>query len=167
MKLVGESNRVKAIDRYKRKVADEARAKPGRSVLEILDNIPDCLRYTYCAERTDYVRRCEHVCGQYEDRGFRRVVQRNWWDRPYYKGITTHWRAPDADRMLLEIQFHTVESLEARMLTDRAYVKQRDPRTTAEEQALLLDYVSEIADAVPIPYGVDEVPSFRIREAGR
>jgi hypothetical protein len=106
------------------------------------------------------VKPIEHL----EDRGYRRIVQRNWWDRPYYKGITTHWRAPDEDRTLLEVQFHTIESLEARMLTDRAYARQRDPSSTPEEQVRLLDYLYEVADAVPIPYDVELVPSFRVRE---
>ena len=164
MKQVGESNRVKPLNSYKGKVADELTAKPDRSVHEIVDHLPDGLRYTYCSERADYLTMCERVCQMLTERGNLQLAQRNRWNYPYYKGITTHWRAPDENGTRFEVQLHTIESLEARMLTDRAYARQRDPRTSGEERAKLLDYLYEVADAVPIPYGADVLPSFRNQE---
>lgn len=164
MKLVGESNRVKPIDRYKAKAADERHAKPDRTIHEILDHIPDCLRYTYCSERTDYLTMCERVCHQLAEIGNQQLVQRNWWNRPYYKGITTHWRSNDEERTLFEVQLHTIESLEARVLTDPAYARLRNSRTSPEERGKLLDFLHRVADAVPIPYGADVLPSFRHHE---
>lgn|ERR1022692_2995645 len=162
-RLVGLENCLKGHDRFKEKVSEEIRAKPGRSIAQIGDYVPDGLRYTYQFNSDRYVDGYWDVYQRLQQSGYAVEFIRNSWDSTQYKGINTRWRTPAGQ--LHEVQFHTPESFSTKELTHDAYERIRSPATTSDlERAELHDFQSEATAQVPVPEGASAIPDYRKKE---
>jgi hypothetical protein len=157
--LTGLEYRLKGEERFKEKVASEARDKPEQSVGRIAEAVPDAVRYTFRFDKDDYVQGCGRVQQRLEARGYALVLRRNSWDSPDYKGINSRWRTPDGQ--LVEVQFHTPESFAAKQETHGAYEKLRAPGTTKQERRDLDAYQREVTARVPVPDEVNTIADYR------
>ncbi len=54
--LEGFDSRFKGEDRLKEKVAEKAGAEPRMSAAEVINEVADAIRYTYCFEPENYAR---------------------------------------------------------------------------------------------------------------
>jgi hypothetical protein len=158
-KLVGLENRIKSEDRFKEKVAERLAAEPRRDVIEIAESASDTLRYTYRALKDKYVPEYERIIAELKDRGYELIFVCNCWANPEYKGINTRWRTREGQ--LFEVQFHTLESFEARELTYRAYQRIRNPRTPGRAVAEFKEFLREVSAEIPIPDGAAAISEFR------
>jgi hypothetical protein len=161
-RLAGLKYRLKGEDRFKEKVAEEARAKPDRSIRAIADHIPDALRYTYQFDADRYVDGYWEVRNELEERGHELVMSRNSWDSPDYKGINTRWSTDEGQ--LFEVQFHTPESFEAKQFTHEAYERLRSGTISEAEGPHLEAFQSEVSAALQLPDGVLTIPDYRQRK---
>jgi hypothetical protein len=161
--LVGRQNCLKGDDRFKEKVTDELRAKPGRSIDQIGNNLPDAMRYTYQFSSDRYADGYWEVGRQLRQSGYDIEFSRNSWEGVQYRGINTRWRHPAGQ--LVEVQFHTEESFSAKQLTHQAYERIRSSMTTDWEREDLYDFQSEVALSVPIPEGALAIPDYRKKES--
>jgi hypothetical protein len=157
--LVGLEYRLKGEDRFKEKVAEDARAMPERPIREIADQIPDAVRYTFQFDRDRYVDGYWQVRERLQNQGHDLVLSRNSWDSSQYKGINTRWRTEGGQ--LFEVQIHTPESFEAKQLTHGAYERIRSPGTSKAERDELYEFQAEVAAKIPRPDRVTEIPNYR------
>jgi hypothetical protein len=154
--LVGFENRLKGEDRFKEKVAEELYAKPGRSVTEITDRMPDVVRYTCEFSGDGYVAGYWAMRESLTERGYKLLLSRNSWEDDEYNGINTRWMT--ADRQRFEVQFHTPESFQAKQLTHHAYERLRAMGSTGAELPELEIFQREVSSRIPKPTGVTEIP---------
>lgn len=77
---------------------------------------------------------------------------KNTWGEDGYQGINGAYRTPDGSGTI-EVQFHTPESLEAKMTGHDLYEEARLPETTPERRAELDRLMAEQFDRVPRPEG--------------
>jgi len=160
--LVGFEHRFKEDDRLKEKVAERLRSKPGRTTAEILDGIPDAIRFTFQYPHESYIVGVRRDIERLEAHGFIQVERRNTWTSDQYKGINSRWREPESDQQF-EVQFHTRISYEAKELTHKAYER---IRSSAEdpERAELKEFQRSVCAMVPLPPGVAEYEDFLRKE---
>lgn len=111
--LAGKEFRRKSLGSLERKVATDLDKNVGKTVGDALSDIKDAVRYTYKMGREDYSRATEDIVQKMKDAGFEKVGWKNTWDKPGYKGINSFWRDPETGQVL-EVQFHTFESLAAK-----------------------------------------------------
>ncbi len=157
--MAGLEFKLKGIDRFKEKIAEETRSKPERSIGEIAERMPDALRYTYEIADKRYTEGYWHGRAALLQQGNELLMSRNSWNNPEYKGINTRWLSPQGQ--VFEVQFHTPESYEAKQLTHRAYERLRSRSTDATERPALERYQREVSANIPIPHGAGEIPDYR------
>ena len=89
--------------------------------------VPDAVRFTltYSAER--YADGVRADVDRLKAEGFELIKLKNLWAGDQYKGINSQWRRPETG-LRFEMQFHTLESLEAKELTHKAYERIRSIR---------------------------------------
>ncbi len=124
--LAGLEHMVKGEDRLKEKLADVLLVETRLTARQALDKVPDAVRFTltYSAERySDGVRA---DVDRFKAEGFELIKLKNLWSGDQYKGINSQWRRPETG-LRFEMQFHTLESLEAKELTHQAYERLRRP----------------------------------------
>jgi hypothetical protein len=152
--LKGLEFRLKTRESLARKLASEYRDNVAASYKIIEKNLGDSIRYTYVIEESQYSKAVMKISEDLKAQGFVPYDSKfkNYWNNPSYKGINSNWMMGD---QLLEIQFHTPESLLVKEeKSHKIYEKQRvetDPvkiKAYAEEMA-------EIWRGVPVPEGVD------------
>ncbi|MFG2088128.1 MULTISPECIES: hypothetical protein [unclassified Spirillospora] len=158
-KLVGLEYRLKGEDRFKEKVAEKLAAELRKSPTEAAESVSDGLRYTYQIPADSYVQGYQQIANGLKKDGFEMVFCRNSWDGAEYKGVNTRWRT--ADGQLLEVQFHTPQSFEAKQLTHRAYERQRNPLTSGQERVKLKAFQQEVSAGIPVPRGVGDIANYR------
>jgi hypothetical protein len=156
--LAGLENSLKGKDRLAEKVNFDVQKK-GVTVDQAVANVKDAIRYTFCYPEDAYTEGVYADCDRLTDTGFELVERRNSWDKEQYKGINSRWRVP-ADGQLLELQFHTQASLDAKEETHWAYEKLRAGVPTPAEQRELEDYQKRITARVPIPPGAQDIPDY-------
>jgi hypothetical protein len=159
--LAGFDRRLKSDDRLKEKVAEQLqaeqlKAEPRKGATEVVREIPDTIRFTFCFESRNYARGCYDIKGQLESCGYQMCPSRNSWGDREYKGINTRW--VNQDGQLFEVQFHTPESFHAKeYITHKAYERIRDPMISDRERKELKDFQLEVSRAVPIPDGAADI----------
>src|SRR6266498_1860797 len=158
-RLVGLENRLKGAERFKEKVAGGLALKNERSVGKVVNAIPDALRYTCQLPADDYLDCYRMACRQLQDHGYRWVFSRNSWENLDYKGVNTRWRALAGQ--IFEVQFHTVESFEAKKFTHDAYKRLRDTSTDRREMGELQHFQREVSARIQVPDRVNEIQDFR------
>jgi hypothetical protein len=157
--LEGFNRRLKGEDRLKEKIAEKLRFQPDREAAEIIREIPDAIRYTFCLRSESYTAGYYDIKQRLEDRGYEMYYSKNWWTNLEYKGINTRWVTPDGQRF--EVQFHTPESFHAKQhITHAAYERIRDRRTSNAERAELKSFQYEVSSRLQVPGGAQDVSDY-------
>jgi hypothetical protein len=159
--LVGLEFRLKGEDRLKEKIADHVETgAPDATIQEILLDIPDAIRYTFCTPRENYTIAYRDIKERLEARGYDMYYAQNHWSSTQYKGINTRWITPDGRRF--EVQFHTPESFNAKQeVTHPAYERLRNALTTDGERRELFAFQREVCSWIPVPEGAADIPNYR------
>ena len=158
--LAGFEHRIKGDDRLKEKVAEQLKAEPRMTAEEVLREVTDAIRYTYCLESEGYARGYYGIVEQLANCGYEMYLSKNSWTDPQYKGINTRWVTPDGQRF--EVQFHTPESFHAKQcVTHDAYERIRNPLIPDRERKVLKDFQREVSAAIQVPDGADEIPDYK------
>jgi virulence-associated protein VapD len=158
--LVGLEFRRKGEDRLKEKVAEFIRDNPDAPPREVVQGIPDAIRYTFSTQKDDYTTAYRDLKERLEAHGYEMYYSNNSWDQAEYKGINTRWITPEGQRF--ELQFHTLESHHAKQeVTHQAYERIRNPLTSKAELQALKSFQREVSSWIPVPQGVTEISSFR------
>jgi len=158
--LDGIKNRLKGEDRLKEKVAERLEGVPDKKPVEIVREVPDAIRYTFCARSESYARGYYDLKERLESRGYEMYESRNSWDGTEYKGINTRWVTQAGQRF--EVQFHTSESYHAKeYVTHRAYERIRNPLTRDEERPELKAFQQEVCAHIQVPNGALDIPDFK------
>jgi len=159
--LVGLEFRLKGEDRLKEKIADHVETgAPDATIQEILLDIPDAIRYTFCTPRENYTSAYMDIKERLEARGYDMYYTQNHWSSTQYKGINTRWITSDGQRF--EVQFHTPESFNAKQeVTHPAYERLRNALTTDGERQELLAFQREVCSWILAPEGVADIPYYR------
>jgi hypothetical protein len=159
--LEGLEHSLKGEDRLKEKVADLLdTGSPDATIEEILGQIPDAIRYTFCAEPENYREVYWDIKERLEARGYEMQYSENHWYDTQYKGINTRWVAAEGERF--EVQFHTPESVYAKQhITHEAYERLRNPLTHDDERRELRVFQREVCSWVIAPEGAADIPNYR------
>lgn len=158
--LEGLNFRLKGEDRLKEKIAEVLKREPERTPDEVVREIPDAIRYTFCLNKEDYTDGYLDIRQRIEDLGYDMVYSKNYWDDPEYKGINTRWMTSDGHQF--EIQFHTRESYHAKQeVTHGAYERIRNPLTSRAERTALHSFQREVSSWVPVPDGATDIPDYK------
>jgi hypothetical protein len=159
-RLEGFKFRLKDEDSLKEKVAEKLKVQSDRSPAEIIREIPDAIRYTYCLESRSYTAGYYDIKQRLEDRGYEMYYSKNWWTSPEYKGINTRWVTAEEQRF--EVQFHTPDSFHAKHeITHLAYERIRNPLTPDAERAELKEFQLEVSSWIEVPDGAPDIPDFK------
>jgi hypothetical protein len=154
-RLAGREHMLKGEDRLKEKMADELRA-PGVTVRQALDKVADGVRFTleYPSER--YADGVLADVGRIKAEGFQLIKLKNLWHAEQYKGVNSQWRASETGTRC-EIQFHTVEGLEAKELTHEANERIRGRSSSPAEERELEDFQRRANALLVTPPGTDRI----------
>jgi hypothetical protein len=159
--LEGFRFRIKGEDRFKEKVAEAlATIGPDAGPEELLAQVPDAIRYTFCLRSETYTQGYYNIKTQLEGLGYQMYQSRNSWDDAEYKGINTRWVTQDGQRF--EVQFHTPESFDAKQyVTHDAYERIRNPLTSDADRGELEAFQREVSSYVQVPDRAADVPDFK------
>jgi len=147
-------------DRFKEKFARLIGRYPGADIRELVDSIPDGIRYTLIFDFDYYTAGVAAGHAQLESLGYERIETKPSWDSDQYKGVNSQWREPAAG-VRFEVQFHTEESWDAKQKTHAAYEKIQDLRTSVDEVERLREYQRQVVAEVPIPPGALEIEPYK------
>jgi hypothetical protein len=156
--LVGLDNRLKGEDRFREKVAYEKALEPDEQVSEIIDRIPDKIRYTYQLNPERYTDGYWDSHTQLTHQGNELVRCKNAWEDQEYKGINTRWLSTEGQ--IFEVQFHTPSSFEAKQLTHPAYERIRTRGGLGAELPQLEDFQRAVTSRVEIPDRAETIPDY-------
>jgi hypothetical protein len=162
-RLAGLENCLKGRERLAEKVIKQLAAQPDLTPNEAFLGVKDAIRYTFQYDEDKYAVGATADCERLKAKGFELVNLRNTWSREEYKGVNSWWREP-VSGLLLEVQFHTQASYEAKQLTHAAYERIRDPGTPDVEVDRLRAFQREVFDNVPIPPNAADIS--RLSEGG-
>jgi hypothetical protein len=159
--LEGLQFRRKGEERLKEKIADLSdTSAPDATPEEIVREISDAIRYTFCAEPEKYADAYWDIKEQLEARGHEMRYSENHWPDPQYKGINTRWITPEGQRF--EVQFHTEESFHAKQsVTHVSYERLRNTLTGDYERLELRAFQGEVCSWIAIPEGIADIPNYR------
>jgi hypothetical protein len=159
--LEGYDFRLKGQDRLTEKIADALEtSSPDATPEEIVRQIPDAIRYTFCFRTATYTDGYQDVKNRLESYGHEMYYSKNSWTDPEYKGINTRWVTPEGQRF--EVQFHTRESFHAKhQVTHEAYERIRNPLTADSERRALSSFQREVSSWIPSPRGVTGIPNVK------
>jgi hypothetical protein len=159
--LEGFDRRIKGDDRLKEKVAEGlATIGPDARPEEILKQIPDSIRYTFCLRPEAYITGYHDIKERLENLGYKIYQSNNSWESAEYKGLNTRWITKEGQRF--EIQFHTPESFHAKQcVTHVAYERIRTPLTSDGERRELEAFQRKVSSWIKTPDGATEIPSFK------
>jgi hypothetical protein len=158
--LEGLDFRLKGEDRLKEKVAETIRDNPDATPEEVVRDIPDTIRYTFCIQAESYTVGYWDIRDRLEACGYEMYLSKNSWEGQEYKGINTRWMTPDGERF--ELQFHTPESYHAKQeVTHQAYERERNPLTSKKELQELKAFQREVSSWIPVPVGPTDIPTYR------
>jgi hypothetical protein len=159
--LAGFKFRVKDDDRLKEKVAEGlSTVGPDAEPKEILQQVPDAIRYTFCLRSETYTTGYFDITERLESLGYEMYESKNSWHSAEYKGINTRWVT--LERQRFEVQVHTPESFHAKQyITHVAYERTRNPLTSDEERAELKVFEREVCSHIEVPDGAADIPGFK------
>ena len=126
LELEGLDFRLKGEQRLREKIEHTVRGNLGASPEQVVRDMPDVIRYTFCAAAPEYTDGFRDACQRLEERGYHMYQCKNLWEEQEYKGVNSRWVTPAGQRF--EVQFHTPESFHAKQhLTHWAYEQLRNP----------------------------------------
>lgn len=134
-RLAGLEHMLKGEDRLKEKIADALHDRPGLTVQQAMEIVPDPVRFTFTYRLDRYADGVLTDVDRLKAEGFELVKLKNLWTGEQYKGVNSQWRRPETG-LRVEVQFHTPESLEAKELTHKAYERIRASAPPAERVEL-------------------------------
>jgi hypothetical protein len=160
--LVGLEYRLKGVDSLARKLADRARQfdpkqlDPGRAIEKAAakdKNVNDLIRYTLRANSAEeYAAVYNQTKATLQAQGYVPGRVFNAWEANLsYRGVNATFRSPHGQ--LLELQFHTPESLAMQRATHILYEEFRLSSTSAARQAELHAQMMGMWQGVPVPTG--------------
>lgn len=161
--LEGLEFRFKGDERLKEKIAESLRVAPAKAPEDVVREIPDAIRYTFCFEPESYSDGYRDVKQRLEACEYRLVYSKNHWpDNPEYKGINTRWVTLEGQ--LFEVQFHTRESYHAKHdVTHSAYERARNRLTGRSERRELEAFQREVCKWIAVPGEVASIPDYKER----
>ncbi len=156
--MEGIGHRLKGEERLKEKIAEKIEHEPNKSPTEVMRQISDAIRYTFCFQHTKYSDGYWDVKQRLEAHEYRMVYSKNHWeDDPEYKGINTRWVTSEGQRF--EVQFHTSESYHTKEeVTHGSYERLRNPLTQDDERRELRSYQREVCRWIAAPEGAAAIP---------
>jgi hypothetical protein len=147
---------LKSPDRFKEKLAKMIKRYPDQPCAELTSSIPDGNRYTFLFPTENYTAGVKQAILLLSDKGYDQIIRRPSWDDPDYRGINSRWRDAESGA-LLEIQFHTPESWEAKQKTHDIYERVCDLGVSPKEREQLEEQQRLIVATIPVPPGVEEI----------
>jgi predicted ABC-type ATPase len=167
--LYGLQFNVKEEASLARKIAtdfvDETAAFPQRlrTVTEVADEVSDSVRYTMVIDEARYNDDVAAAMRDLRDRGYELTKgPKNYWRQPNaknpYNGINANFRGPDG--VIIEIQFHTPDSLDVKDKIWGYYEKSRQIGIDDIEKKRLVRAAADIADDLPHPKRVTDLEWF-------
>ena len=156
--LVNLDRRLKDPASLERKLATDAAANAA-SLEEAVAHNHDALRYTAVLRGESFGSDLILILGELRLQGFRVDPSQVWnyfVEGNRYKAVHAYIGAPESG-LTFEIQFHTPESLAAKLSTDALYHRIRDLSTPPEERAALIAAERRVSEAVPEPAGVGAI----------
>jgi hypothetical protein len=149
---------LKDTESFKRKLATTLSRNVDRDVGTALADMKDSVRYTmkFPGEGSSYANGVGTVLDRFQSAGFENVKFKNTWGSPAYQGINSFWRDPETGH-LFEMQFHTQESFDAKMVTHGLYEEQRLPGISTERRLELAAEQNRILGSVPAPQGASGI----------
>jgi hypothetical protein len=162
--LEGLDHRRKGDERLKEKIADSLRIAPTKPPDDVIREIPDATRYTFCFEASNYVAGYWDVKQRLQDTGYQLIYSKSHWrDDQEYKGINTRWTTAEGQRF--EVQFHTPESYHAKQeVTHSAYERIRNRMTGRAERGELEDFQREVCSWIRTPDNAGSIPDYDERD---
>jgi hypothetical protein len=159
--LEGFDHRLKGDTRLKEKIADGlTTSTPDATPEDVLREIPDAIRYTFCLSSDSYTRGYFEIKGRLEDLGYEMYHSRNSWTNPEYRGVNTRWITQEGQRF--EVQLHTADSFHAKQhVTHGSYERIRNSLTTRAELSELHTFQQEVSAAIEIPARAAEIPNYK------
>jgi hypothetical protein len=159
--LEGFARRLKGDDRFKEKVAEGlATIGPDAGPEEMLEQVPDAIRYTFCLQFETYTKGYYDIKERLEGLGYEMYQSKNLWEDAEYKGVNTRWVTAEGQRF--EVQLHTEESFHAKQyVTHDAYERIRNPLTRDEERDDLEKFQQEVSSWIRVPEAAIDIPSFK------
>jgi hypothetical protein len=159
-RLEGFDCRIKGDDRLKEKVAEGlATGSPDATPTELLRQIPDAIRYTFCVQPGSYTMGYYDITARLRSCGYEMYQSRNSWTNQEYKGVNTRWITQEGLRF--EVQFHTPDSFHAKHhVTHDSYERLRNPITSRPELRELHAFQREVSSRVRCPEGATGIPDF-------
>lgn len=145
-------------DSFKRKLATVLAESPSRDLGHALAAVKDSVRYTlkFPGEGSAYTDGVTAAIGHLGDAGCQPVALHNTWGSGAYQGVNSFWRDPETGHVF-EVQFHTQESFDAKMVTHGLYEQARLPGLDAAAVQRLRAAQNRIFGTVPRPDGAGDV----------
>lgn len=150
---------LKSPDRFKEKLAKLTTRFPDHDPRDLASAIHDGIRYTYLLPDEHYTTGVAEISQKLNDQGYDLRVRKPSWDTDDYRGVNTRWTDPVRD-VQFEVQFHTVESWEAKQKTHDIYERLCDLRASPLERAHLEHEQRQVVRAVPVPPGASDITSY-------
>jgi hypothetical protein len=151
-KLDGLDHLLKGESSFKEKAAGNREFAPDAASEQVLSNVPDAIRYTFCAAPENYKNAYYDIKQRLEARDCTMVHSQNYWSNPEYKGINTRWITKEGQQF--EVQFHTEESFDAKhRITHSSYERLRNPLTQDGEKRALSAFQKEVCSWISEPEG--------------
>lgn len=149
--LEGLKHRLKGEERLKEKIAESLRIAPAKTPGEVIREIPDVVRYTFCFASDNYAEGYRDVKERMQLNGYRIIYSKNHWRYDLeYKGTNTRWVTPEGH--LFEVQFHTPESYHAKQeITHESYERIRSRLIDRSERRELEAFQREVCSWISIP----------------
>jgi hypothetical protein len=155
---------LKGEDRLKEKIADAMSGRPGLTISQALEIVPDPVRFTFTYGPKRYADGVLTDVDRLKAEGFELIKLKNLWVEEQYKGVNSQWRRPESG-LRIEVQFHTPQSLEAKELTHGAYERIRAQAPPGER--VDLEHFQRIVNAIVItPERTAEIKDFPEKKNG-
>jgi hypothetical protein len=117
---------LKSPESFKRKLATQLDGMPERDVDGALRRMKDSVRYTMKLPGDGYANGVNAAVDRFKAAGYENVQFKNSWGSGAYQGINSFWRDSETGHTF-EMQFHTQESFDAKMVTHGLYEESRLP----------------------------------------
>jgi hypothetical protein len=158
-RLAGLEHMLKGADRLKEKIAERLRYRPDLTPRQAASEVPDAVRFTLEYSESHYTMGVQSDVERLKGSGYELLKLKNLWAKDQYKGVNSQWRGPETG-LRFEVQFHTLESREAKELTHKAYERLRDPLTSKAEESVLEDYQRRVYVLIRLPPEVSNIEDY-------
>lgn len=152
--LVGLNNRLKTESSLSRKI-ETIKGEFGGDARKAAESMSDVNRYTMRVPPNRFGNSVKNVLSDLQSQGFSLRIK-NYWspDAGPYRGLNVALTAPDGRK--IELQFHTVASLEVKNKTHKDYEEFRISTDNARRREIW-DRMVEISKTIPMPRGAMDI----------